>query len=459
MGLLDRFTRTGNSLTVLDLSTPGDEKRALTTTSTALVPVSQGGTPATRSVGVQGRTRRADVDVRGLINWQRRNEIVYSCIEKIADAAMDPMFVVEALNTKGDYEAYPGHPLQRLLSRPNPLMDEVDFRRAWVTSEHVAGVFYAEIVRNGIGLPVALYPLNPAKVSPVVTNQNVLVGYQFVDLNVRAFFRPEDILVRRAFDITNPYGGLSPLAVALNSVDADAAQTDFIRSFFNGGGQPSGVLTVADGKILSDDDINMIQQQWMMKYGRKAGTSGAPAVLENGATYAKIGSGIDEIESGELRAQHEARICGVFGVPPVLVGAYAGIVHQNNRAGAKAAQEDFWINKMSPLFRRWRSFINTCLLPEWEGDDAVISGKVRAVWDMSQVLAMQEDVKQRQELAATALKAGGITLNEYRKRIGEEPDANGAVYMLPSNVTVVPAADIGQARTGTQPTTQDPKPA
>ncbi|MCP9494073.1 MAG: phage portal protein [Pyrinomonadaceae bacterium MAG19_C2-C3] len=402
--------------------------------------------------GVQGRAKRPAHDVVTLMEWQRRSELVFGCVEKIADAAMDPVLVIQELDADGNYQPYNAthrapHPLASLLAHPNEFQDEIEFRRAWVVSEHIAGVFYAEIVRNNLGLPIALYPLNPAKVVPLVTAEGELTGYDFIN-NGRSLARPippENMLVRKAHDITNPHGGLPPLLVALGSVDADAAQTDYIRSFFAGGGQPSGIISVPTQ--MGDDQMEQTRQQWTNRYSRR-GAGAGPAVLQNGSTYQKIGANLDEIDSSELRQQFEARICGVFGVPPVLVGAYVGLKQSNNRASAKAAQEDFWVNKMSPLFTRWRSFLSHRLLSEFEGSEAIVAGKIRCAWDMSTVMALQEDSNDRHKRALEALQSGAITLNQYRAQVNQPADDNGDVYYLPAKFSVVPAKEIGNARGG-----------
>jgi hypothetical protein len=78
-----------------------------------------------------------------------------------------------------------------------------------------------------------------------------------------------------------------------------------------------------------------------------------------------------EIEGGTLRAQNEARICGVFGVPPLLVSAYVGLIHVNQRASAELAQKEFWANKMSPTFKRMRSRLTWTLLLDFETEEQV----------------------------------------------------------------------------------------
>jgi HK97 family phage portal protein len=408
-------------------------------------------------IGVHGRAKRPDHDKASLMTWQRRSELVFSCTEKIADASMDPVLVIQERNSDGEWVDwnsvhYAAHPLVALLARPNPHIDEIDFRRAWVVSEHIAGEFYAEIVRNDLGLPIELWPLNPAKVTPIVTREGDLVEYEWRDNGRTRRIPIENMLVRRALDLTNPHGGLPPLLVALGSADADAAQTDFVRSFFAGGGQPSGVIQ--SKKVVPPDKAEQMRQGWMNRYGRR-GAGGGPAVLDDEMTYQKIGANLNEIESSELRQQFEARLCGVFGVPPILVGAYVGLKQQNNRASAKAAMEDFWVNKMSPLFTRWRHFLTMVLLSEFEPMEAILAGRIRVFWNMDTVMALQEDLNDRHKRALEGLQGGALTLNQYLADVGKKPADGGDVYYLPSKFSVVPAAEIGQARDGkpeTQPT-------
>ncbi len=75
----------------------------------------------------------------------------------------------------------------------------------------MAGVFYAEIVRDGFGQPYQLYPLNPAKMRPVAgegPKGSLIKGYEFQDGAKKVFLPAENVVARRNLDLTNPYGGL-----------------------------------------------------------------------------------------------------------------------------------------------------------------------------------------------------------------------------------------------------------
>jgi len=386
-------------------------------------------------VGVQGRPQTPSTDVLTLIRHHRRNELVYACVEKIAQAAIDPEIIVEEKKGK-EWSPVEGHELRRLIMRPNPMDDSASFIGACLTSEHIAGVFYAEIVRDGAGRPAQLWPLDPAKMRPIPgkgKNGSPIVGYEWKEGSQKVEFKPEEVLVRRNRDLTSRFHGLAPLAVAVGAVDADTAMSDYVRAFFNNGGVPSGVLTFKN-RTLSRTEMEQKRQAWMMRYGRGGVGERGIAVLDQNAEYQRIGTSMHELESDSLRGQLEARICMIFGVPPLLVGAYVGLMHVNQRASAKEAQQDFWMNKMSPTFKALRTFLTWNLLTQFVDEEQVRAEKIRVGWDMSNVIALQEDEDKRHDRARKNFQAGGITQNEYRAKIGQEPDPDGDFYIIPSSM-------------------------
>jgi hypothetical protein len=166
----------------------------------------------------------------------------------------------------------------------------------------------------------------------------------------------------------------------------------------------------------------------------------------------------DELASQYLNERAECRVCSPFGVPPLLVGALVGIKHQNNRAGARAANSDFWENKLSPLYKRIRIHLTWTLFREFEGEDRIKAGLSRLNWNMENVLALQDDVDTKQKRAKESLLAGGITLDEYREKIGEKPldKDQGKVYFIPTNVKVVRADEMGVKVEPTPPPNNQP---
>lgn len=371
-------------------------------------------------VGVAGLPEYPEVSVGNLVKARRRNELVYACIKIKADAAIDPRLMVQRRGKGSEWQEDEGHPLRRLLMRPNPEMDEAAFLRAGIVSMDVAGVFYCEIVRSRAGLPVQLWPLRPGKITPIyeknADGSATLIHYQWKDGQLKKIIPLENMLVRRDWEMGAP---LAPLAVALGSVDADNAQTDFIRAYFNNAGVPSGIIKVK-GRTLREEESAVIRASWRAKYGRQWGNQHDVAVMDENAEYQRVGSNLAELDSETLRSTFESRICMVFGVPPLIVYAYVGLLRATY-SNLKEAWAGFWDATMSPLLKDWRSWLTWNLLVEFEDEELILAERVRLMWDLSQVAALQDDVDATHERARKAFISGGITLDEYRSKVGEKP--------------------------------------
>lgn len=388
--------------------------------------------------GVNGLPPFPNREAKALNSWYRRNELVYACIQKKAEASQDPEPIVE--KKQGDlWKRVDGHPLRRLLIRPNPEMDGATFMSLWVTSEQVAGYFAAEIVRNKVGQPLQLWPLDPAMIKPVQG------GYEYGDHRNKVKLSARDVLFSKLPDLCNPFAGLSPLSVALGAVEADSLQTDYVRAFFQNSGIPS-IAIVVSGRSLTREQADEIRRKWIARHGAGGEAEAGPAVLDQNAKLEKIGSNLSEIDGGTLRQQIESRICAVFGVPPLLVGAYVGLANVNQRASAIEAQRDFWMNTMSPLFKRYRQFLTWRLLPEFEGESPVLNERWRVGWDMSNVMALQEDVASKHMRAREDFRAGAITLNTFEGTVGLPLSMGGDYFLRQVNrIPVTPDVVAAQA--------------
>lgn len=391
-------------------------------------------------VGVNGLAPYPNSSMRSLVTWQRRNELVFACVNKKAEAAEDPEPIVESRTDDGLWEIIAGHPLRRLLMRPNPEMTGADFMSFWVTSEQVCGFFAAEILRSRSGLPVELWPLNPLLLR-LKDDGTFIYG----DHRKKVELERRDVFYTHLTDLVNPHSGVSPLQVALGSIEADSQQTDYVRSFFESSAIPSGILKVK-GRSLTESAVDKILTAWRKRYGKNGDYESGPAVFDDSADYQKIGAALNELDNSILRQQTEARICSAFGVPSLLVGAFVGLVNVNQKASAIEANRDFWVNTMSPLFKRFRNILTWQLLPEFEGIAAVRMEKVRVFWDMSEVMGLQEDVASKHLRAREDFRAGAITLNTFEATVGLPPSVDGEYYLRPVNrIPVTPDVVKSQA--------------
>ncbi|HEU5013963.1 MAG TPA: phage portal protein [Roseiflexaceae bacterium] len=409
-------------------------------------PPDQKAVATVQAVGIQKPLPPAAHDLEQLLRQLRHSEIAYACIRIKKKAMADPRLIVQ--QRQGDtYVEAVGHPLRRLIMRPMPDLDETAFIGTALASIDIAGVFFAEKVRSHAGAIVGLNPINPLYMTPRKDASGTLNGYTYTRGSYRVDFALEDLLIRDLRSWDNP----PPLAVAVGAIDLDRVQTDFARAYFNNGGQPSGILKKS-GVLRDQDEARSIQAQWAAKYGRGGNGYGAPAVLDDNMSYERVGSFLHELDNETLRMFSETRVCMAFGVPPLIVYTYAGIV-KSTYSNLKEAWANFWDAELSPTLKEWRSFFTWALLSEFVGEDAIWNEQYRLYWDLSAVASMQEDVDAVQARAERAFRAGGMTLNEYRMHLGLPTDTAGDYYLrllayAPYDANSAPTVDANDVLAG-----------
>lgn len=382
-----------------------------------------------------------EADTAAAQEAQQRNELVFACVEVKATAAQDPRLVVQQAKSergKTVYEEIPGHPMRQLLMRPNPDMTEADLMQAAIVSWDVSNPrrFYAEKEFTG-GLLTALHPLNPVHMHALMSKADTRkqIGYVWHDGGERREYAFEDLLIRKAPAWYDPV----PIVAALGNIDLDTQQTDHIRAFFTNGGIPPGLLKYKNVK-LRKEQRDEVREQWRSTYGNRAGRQHDIGVLDGEVEYQELGANLDKLTSPQLRMVSEARVCMAFGVPPLIIYAYVGLLRATY-SNLKEAWRGFWDATMSPSFREWRMFWTWNLLSEFEEERDIRAERVRLHYDMSQVAALQEDVDAMQRRAKDAFLSGGSTRAEYRTALGQQPGPNDDFYILPTGFQIVPASE------------------
>lgn len=404
-------------------------------------------------MGMQGRPQRPTADIEGLHKTYALNEIVYSSINLKASSVASARLMVQGKNSKGVWEEIDGHPFRRLMMLPNIDMSEEDYTGAFSSETDISGVFASEIVPGNNGLPVELHPLNPAKLSTVPGPKGVAY-YEFKEGNVTEKLKPEQVLIYRKRDPRNKWNGLSPLSVALGSVDADNAQTDYIRSFFNNAGVPSGLLKVK--RPLDQEQSDMLRAKWRSRYGREWGKMHDIGILDEDSEYQEIGSRLDQLSSRDIRMFTETRITMVFGVPGLIIYDYAGL-EKATYSNLKEAWKGFWTSNLKPMLDNWAAFLTRALLTKFVSLDLILGERIRLWWDLSEVEWLKESEDERHARARENHVKGLWTLNRALVETGEPTEKGGDYRLIPFNMIAVPSGQMPGADAELPPATDATK--
>ena len=247
---------------------------------------------------------------------------VYACVRILSEAiASLPIHVYRYKD--GGKEMVCDHPLYTLLhDEPNPEMTSFVFRKTLMSHLLILGNAYAQIIRNGKGEVLSLYPLLPGKMS-VERDSNGVLYYVYSrcsdeNPNIKKMgnitLRQEDVLHIPGLGFDGLIG-YSPIAMARNAVGMTMVCEEYGASFFANGANPGGVLKHPG--VLKDPA--KVMDSWNAVYH---GTTNAHkiAVLEEGMKYQQIGIPPEEAQFLETRKFQINEIARLFRIPPHMVG-------------------------------------------------------------------------------------------------------------------------------------------
>ena len=230
------------------------------------------------------------------------------------------------------------HSLYFLLhDEPNPEMTSFVFRETLMTHLLLWGNAYAQIIRNGKGDVIALYPLMPNKME-VNRDENGVLYYSYSRDKDEANAKDSQSSVKLStHDVLHIPGlgfdglvGYSPIAMAKNAIGMAMACEEFGAKFFANGASPSGVLEHPG--ILKDPA--KVRDSWNTAYGGSS-NSHKVAVLEEGMKYTPISISPNEAQFLETRKFQINEIARIFRVPPHMVGDLVKNVQEQVLANAK----------------------------------------------------------------------------------------------------------------------------
>ena len=247
---------------------------------------------------------------------------VYSCVRILAEAVAGLPLHLYRYKEDGGKEKALDHPLYLLLhDEPNPEMSSFVFRETLMTHLLLWGNAYAQIIRNGKGEVIALYPLMPNR---MVVDRDIhgQLYYQYTRSTeeaptmkgVTVNLPPSDVLHIPGLGFDGLVG-YSPIAMAKNAIGMAIACEEYGAKFFANGAAPGGVLE-HPGTIK---DPQRVRESWQSTFGG-SGNANKIAVLEEGMKYTPIGISPEQAQFLETRKFQVNEIARIFRVPPHMVG-------------------------------------------------------------------------------------------------------------------------------------------
>lgn len=330
---------------------------------------------------------------------------VYSCVRVLSEAVAGLPLHVYKYRSDGGKEKAIDHSLYRLLhDEPNPEMTSFVFRETLMTHLLLWGNAYAQVIRNGKGEVIALYPLMPNRMT-VDRDSSGNLYYKYYRGSDEAIRSKEYEVILSSGDVLHIPGlgfdglvGYSPIAMAKNAIGLAIATEEFGAKFFANGAAPSGVLE-HPGTIK---DPSKVREAWQSQFGGSS-NSGKVAVLEEGMKYTPISISPEQAQFLETRKFQINEIARIFRVPPHMVGD----LEKSSFSNIEQQSLEFVKYTLEPWLVRWEQSMIRSLLTPSEKQEYFIKFNVDGL--------LRGDYASRMSGYATARQNGWMSANDIRE--------------------------------------------
>ena len=364
---------------------------------------------------------------------------VYACVRILAESIAGlPLHLYEYRGN--GKERVPGHPLYFLLhDSPNPEMTSFIFRETAMIHLLLWGNSYAQILRDGRGRVMGLYPLLPNRMS-VGCDESGEIVYTYTPMSEsNPHLKGQRQITLRREDVLHIPGlgfdglvGYSPIAMAKNAIGIALATEEYGAAFFKNGARPGGVLEHPG--VLKDP--SKLRESWHAVYGGTMNT-GRIAVLEEGVKYQQIAIPPEEAQFLETRKFQIDEIARLYRVPPHMVGD----LEKSSFSNIEQQSLEFVKYTLNPWVMRWEQSLQKALLTDKERKDYFIRFNVDGL--------LRGDYKSRMEGYAIGRQNGWLSANDIRSLEDMNPieaDEGGDLYLINGNMTKLRDAGLFAAR-------------
>lgn len=352
---------------------------------------------------------------------------VYSCVRILAEAVAGlPLHLYRYKEDGGKERAIDNNLYHLLHDEPNKEMSSFIFRETLMTHLLLWGNAYAQIIRNGKGEVVALYPLMPNKMQ-VDRDENGELYYIYTRSSdeaktmegVTVYLTPRDVLHIPGLGFDGLVG-YSPIAMAKNAIGLAIATEEYGAKFFANGAAPSGVLE-HPGTIK---DPSRLRENWNSTFGGSA-NSGKVAVLEEGMKYTPISISPEQAQFLETRKFQIEEIARIFRVPPHMVGD----LEKSSFSNIEQQSLEFVKYTLDPWVIRWEQSLSRALLNEDE--------KRKYFFKFNLEGLLRGDYESRMSGYAVARQNGWMSANDIRELENMDKilaEDGGDLYLINGNM-------------------------
>jgi HK97 family phage portal protein len=281
----------------------------------------------------------------------------------------------------------------------------------WITSKLVWGNAYVLKQRDGRGVVVALYVLDPCRVTPLVApdgsvyyqlHRNDLAGEAVTGIADTVILPASELIHDTMVCLFHPLVGVSPIyASGLAAMQGLAIQNS-ATTFFTNGSRPSGLLVVPAG--MTAPQLAQAKTDWETFNG--PGNAGKVAVIAADIKYTQLTMNAVDAQLIEQLKWSAETVCSCYHVPPYMIGVGPPPPYAN----------------VEPLLQQYYSQCIQSLLTNFEKSldeglgilEPVGGTQYGTEFDIDDLIWM--DTLTKTKAAGDAIGSGGMSPDEARKK-------------------------------------------
>lgn len=313
---------------------------------------------------------------------------------------------------------------------PNPEMNAFSFRLQATQNAIVFGNSYAEIERNAMGRPVALWPLPSRDVEPVRLQNGKLVyrvlsSTYFERGPTETILEPKDVFHIKNFHTKDGLVGQGVVAYGRDVLGISLGGDMMAKGLFANSGIPSGYIKLKGS--LSPEGAKRLKESWNNSHGGEG--SGGTAVLEEDAEYKTISLDPEVLQFLESRKFGVLEIARFLNVPPTKLFDTSAATYSN--------LEQSNLEVATDVLDAW-----ACNY-EMEADVKLLNNRFGGKYTVMDLYSVfRGDMKARSDYFSKMLQNASMTPNEIRALEGRPKYPQGDnFYIAANNYTPVDRMD------------------
>lgn len=340
----------------------------------------------------------------------------------------------------GDFTAIASdHPVHRMLhAMPNDEMGSMGLRSIGLMRQVNKGNFFAEIVRDRLGNPDSLEPIDNDRMTPVRPDASLArehglepgkLAWQIKGTSGYDYMPDRNVFNVRSIISDNGIIGKGVIENARETIAHGLATVHQGAAYMKNSARPS--VVISGGKFKDAADRETYRRMWMDVHGG-ADNNAKPAMLPEGSELKVLSFSPEDSQFIQTMQNTVEDIARWYGVPPHMIQHLLRATFNN----VEQMGIDFVVYSLLPWLKMWEEEVYRKLLSPIEQQTYFAKHNVTAL--------LRGDSAARAAYYQSLWQLGAYSINEIRQLEDLNPIDGGDQHFIQTSYTTLDKLSIGE---------------